>query len=75
METKKAVWQVYSRIFRSYDTGNSNIYLTIKINIDIIATRVVDPDWIRTGSGLSDFVDPDPYWESESRIHIQGQEN
>jgi hypothetical protein len=25
------------------------------------------------GSGFSDFVDPDPYWESGSRI--QGQEN
>jgi hypothetical protein len=27
------------------------------------------------GSGSSDFVDPDPYWESGSRIRIQGQEN
>jgi hypothetical protein len=24
--------------------------------------------WIRIGSGFSDFVDPDPYWESGSRI-------
>jgi hypothetical protein len=31
--------------------------------------------WIRIGSGFSDFVDPDPYWESVSRIRIQGQEN
>jgi hypothetical protein len=31
--------------------------------------------WIRIGSGFSDFVDPDPYWESGSRIRIQGQEN
>jgi hypothetical protein len=23
--------------------------------------------WIRIGSGFSDFVDPDPYWESGSR--------
>jgi hypothetical protein len=30
---------------------------------------------IRIGSGFSDFVDPDPYWESGSRIRIQGQEN
>jgi hypothetical protein len=32
-----------------------------------------DPDWIRIriGSGFSDFVDPDPYWESGSG----GQEN
>jgi hypothetical protein len=41
--------------------------------------RVVDPDpdWIRIriGSGFSDFVDPDPYWESRSQIRIQGQEN
>jgi hypothetical protein len=22
--------------------------------------------WIRIGSGFSDFVDPDPYWESGS---------
>jgi hypothetical protein len=29
--------------------------------------------WIRIGSGFSDFVDPDPYWESGFRI--QGQEN
>jgi hypothetical protein len=28
-----------------------------------------DPDWIRIriGSGFSDLVDPDPYWESGSR--------
>jgi hypothetical protein len=32
----------------------------------------VDPDWIRIGSGFSDFVDPDPYWVG---IRIQGQEN
>jgi hypothetical protein len=25
---------------------------------------------IRIGSGFSDFVDPDPYWESGSRIRI-----
>jgi hypothetical protein len=31
--------------------------------------------WIRIGSGFSDFVDPDPYWDSGSRIRIQGQEN
>jgi hypothetical protein len=31
--------------------------------------------WIRIGSGFSEFVDPDPYWESGSRIRIQGQEN
>jgi hypothetical protein len=31
--------------------------------------------WIRIGSGFSDFVDPDPYCESRSRIRIQGQEN
>jgi hypothetical protein len=33
--------------------------------------------WIRIwiGSGFSDFVYPDPYWESGSRIRIQGQEN
>jgi hypothetical protein len=30
---------------------------------------------IRIGSGFSDFVDPDPNWESGSRIRIQGQEN
>jgi hypothetical protein len=24
--------------------------------------------WIRSGSGVSDFVDPDPYWESGSRV-------
>jgi hypothetical protein len=30
---------------------------------------------IRIGSGFSDFVDPNPYWESGSRIRIQGQEN
>jgi hypothetical protein len=30
---------------------------------------------IRIGSGFSDFVDPDPYWESGSRIRIQGQES
>jgi hypothetical protein len=30
---------------------------------------------IRIGSGFSDFVDPDPYWESGSRIRFQGQEN
>jgi hypothetical protein len=37
-----------------------------------IIFRVVDPDpdWIRIGSGFSDFVDPDPYWESGSRIRI-----
>jgi hypothetical protein len=29
--------------------------------------------WIRIGSGFNDFVDPDPHWESGSRI--QGQEN
>jgi hypothetical protein len=29
---------------------------------------------IRIGSGFIDFVDPDPYWESGSRIRIQGQE-
>jgi hypothetical protein len=23
--------------------------------------------WIRIGSGFSDFVDPDPYWESGSK--------
>jgi hypothetical protein len=27
------------------------------------------------GSGFNDFVDPDPYWESGSRIQIQGQDN
>jgi hypothetical protein len=27
------------------------------------------------GSGFSDFLDPDPYWESGSRIRIQGQES
>jgi hypothetical protein len=51
-------------------------------NIFIIS-RVVDPDpypdWIRIririGSVFSDFVDPDPYWETGSRIRIQGQEN
>jgi hypothetical protein len=31
--------------------------------------------WIRIESGFSDFVDPYPYWESRSRIRIQGQEN
>jgi hypothetical protein len=33
--------------------------------------------WIRIwiGSGFSDFVDPDPYWVSGSRIRIQGQES
>jgi uncharacterized membrane protein len=32
--------------------------------------------WIRIRiiSGFSDFVHPDPYWESGSRIRIQGQE-
>jgi hypothetical protein len=30
---------------------------------------------IRIGSGFSDIVDPDPYWESGSRIRLQGQEN
>jgi hypothetical protein len=30
---------------------------------------------IRIGSGFSDFVDADPYWESVSRIWIQGQES
>jgi hypothetical protein len=30
---------------------------------------------IRIGSGFNDFVDPDPKWESGSRIRIQGQEN
>jgi hypothetical protein len=30
---------------------------------------------IRIGSGLNDFVDPDPDWESGSRIQIHGQEN
>jgi hypothetical protein len=30
---------------------------------------------IRIGSGFSDFVDPDPYWESGLRVRIQGQEN
>jgi hypothetical protein len=30
---------------------------------------------IRIGYGFSDFVDPDPYWESGSRIRIQGQES
>jgi hypothetical protein len=29
----------------------------------------------RIGSGFSDFVDPDLYWESGSRIRIQGLEN
>jgi hypothetical protein len=28
-----------------------------------------------SGSGFSDFLDPDPFWESGSRIRIQGQEN
>jgi hypothetical protein len=41
----------------------------------VFNTRVVDPDpdW----TGFSDFVDPDPdpYWESGSRIRIQGQES
>jgi hypothetical protein len=40
-----------------------------------VLVRVVDPDPIRIGSGFSDCVDPDPYWESGSRIRIQGQEN
>jgi hypothetical protein len=33
--------------------------------------------WLLFGSGLekSWVVDPDPYWESGSRIRIQGQEN
>jgi hypothetical protein len=31
--------------------------------------------WIRIGSGFSDFVDPDPYWESGSLNRIQGQGN
>jgi hypothetical protein len=31
--------------------------------------------WIQIGSGFNDFVDPDPDWESGSRIRIQGQEN
>jgi hypothetical protein len=30
---------------------------------------------IRIGSGFNDFVDPDPHWESGSRIRIHGQEN
>jgi hypothetical protein len=46
-----------------------------KKNVDkfLLKGRVVDPDpdWI----GFSDFVDPDPYWESGFRIRIQGQEN
>jgi hypothetical protein len=32
----------------------------------MVAGRVVDPDWIRIGSGLRDFLDTDPYWESGS---------
>jgi hypothetical protein len=28
---------------------------------------------IRIGSGFNDFVDPDPDWESGSRIRTQGQ--
>jgi hypothetical protein len=28
---------------------------------------------IQIGSGFSDFVDPDPYWESGSRIRIQSK--
>jgi hypothetical protein len=43
-----------------------------------ITSRVVDPDlypdWIRIlwlcRSGFNDFVDPDPDWESGSRIRI-----
>jgi hypothetical protein len=30
-------------------------------------TRLKAGLWIRIGSGFSDFVDPNPYWESGSR--------
>jgi hypothetical protein len=35
----------------------------------------LDPDRLRIESGFSDFMDPNPYWKSGSRIRIQGQEN
>jgi hypothetical protein len=47
-----------------------NLILTVPLNILFIPGL-----WIRIGigSGFSDLVDPDPYWESGSRI--RGQEN
>jgi hypothetical protein len=47
------------------------VYTTVAIldRWDIVLTRVVDPD-----PKSVNFVDPDPYWESGSRIRIQRQE-
>jgi hypothetical protein len=44
---------------------------TFRLNQNFFLTNSIQG----CGSGFSDFVDPDPYWESGSRIRIQGQEN
>jgi hypothetical protein len=72
-----------------YSSENISATNSLSVTLDrnaffmLIYIRVVDPDpdlhpdpdWIRIGSGFNDFVDPDPHWESGSRIRIQGQEN
>jgi hypothetical protein len=59
-----------------------NSVLVMSQNFITIGTKAIGTKrykksglWIRIGSGFSDFVDPDPYWESGSRIRIQRQEN
>jgi hypothetical protein len=40
-------------------------------SVNLLQNRILEHGlkaglWIRIGSGFSDFVDPDPYWESGS---------
>jgi hypothetical protein len=55
--------------YKISEYGSAGTFLTTVLNLPGLWIR------IRIGSRFRDFVDPDPYWESGSRIRIQGQEN